>query len=61
MPKELNFETLAEFIENLPTAAKIEKEAGLQQGYLSKILSKTRPLTEETKAKLLPVLKRYNF
>jgi len=58
---ELTKETLLSFLENLPTARQIEKEAGLPRAYLSKIKSGKKPFTEDTKAKLLPVLKKYNF
>ena len=58
---ELTLESLKVFLKSLPTAQKIEKEAGLQQGYLGKIMAGDRSLTEKTKAKLLPVLQKYNF
>ncbi|KAA5548095.1 DeoR family transcriptional regulator [Adhaeribacter rhizoryzae] len=58
---ELNKETLTTFLNNLPTARKIEREAGLPRGYLDKIKREARPLSEETKAKLLPVLNKFGF
>lgn len=67
--KEINPETLGQFFKqfeetrkSLPSIRKVEKEAGIKsQGYLNKIISGEQPLTDETIAKLLPVLKKYNF
>lgn len=57
----MNREELKIFVENLPTIQKIEQEAGLAQGYLSKIISGQRSLTEKTTQKLLPVLQKYGY
>ena len=59
--QELNKETLTNFLDNLPSARKREREANLPRGYLDKIKRGDRSLTEETKQKLLPILKKYNF
>ncbi|WP_299466596.1 helix-turn-helix transcriptional regulator [uncultured Microscilla sp.] len=39
----------------------VNKEAGLSNSYLSKILSGGRPLTQKTLDKLMPVLEKYGY
>lgn len=58
---ELTPETLFNFLDNLPTIRKIEREAGIPQGYLAKIKKRKSALTPEMISKLTPVLKEYNF
>lgn len=44
-----------------PSQKMIEQEAGLQPGYLYKVLNGKRELTPAIIAKLKPVLEKYNF
>lgn len=59
--KEINTETLSDFFKNRPSIRTVEEEAGIPQGYLNRIIKGEQPLTEATKAKLLPILKKYKF
>jgi hypothetical protein len=59
--KEITPETLHEFFNRTPSIRKLEKEAGMAQGSLAKMVKGKKLLTEQTKARLKPLLEKYNF
>lgn len=60
MKKVTNQEKLFQWL-NRPTFSTIEKEAGLQQGYLTKCKSGERNMRPATLAKVLAVVKKHGY
>ncbi len=59
--KEINPETLHEFFNRIPSIRRLEKEAGMAEGSLAKMVRGKKTITEKTKMKLMPLLEKYNF
>jgi len=62
--QEITPESITALLQKLkqaPSVRKIEREADLYNAELSRIAKGAVPLTEEVKAKLRPVLDKYNF
>ena len=59
--KEINPQTLFEFFNRTPSIRQMEKEAGIAAGFLAKMVKGKKPLSEQTKAKLMPLLEKYKF
>ncbi len=57
----MNIKDLEDFLQNRPAINKsaFSKEAGISRQYLIMLLNRERPLTDETIAKLKPVIKKY--
>ncbi len=54
---------LKKFLAERPAISvnRIEKDSGLAQGYINKMLSGKFGLTQKTADKILPVLKKYGY
>ena len=59
----MTIEELKQFFEEYSALSinAVNKEAGLPNSYLGKIMMGGRPLSQKTLTKLLPVLKKYGY
>lgn len=52
---------IVEFLTQLPPLSKLEEEAGIPKGVLSKAIRGKRDLTQQHIQKLIPTLNKYGF